>query len=243
MDDNQKSFLKLRENRSKGQFTEKRIHLSSRLPYWLQAVTPRVFYVIERAWNFFPYTITEYTCSFIPKFRVEIYTKFEDNAGTTENTFNVPEDEYPQITIDHVDIAFDEIQPKHFKEEEDPKKFKSVKTGRGPLIEGWRETDSPLMCSYKLVHASFEVWGFQTRVEDFIHRCIRDVLLLGHRQAFTWIDQWYDMDIEAVRAYEKQQQEETNQKVLQAAAAAVAVANNIESTENITSKTASLEID
>ena len=215
MDDNQKMFLKQRGERNKGQYTEKRIHLSSRLPYWLQAVTPRVFYVVEKSWNFFPYTITEYTvsktliyyvaqgypisgcsskfhaikdfkiihhfllqCSFLPKFRVEIYTKFEDNSGTTENTFQVPEEEYPQITIDHVDIAFDEIQPKHFKEEEDPKVFRSIKTNRGPLVEGWRVTDTPLMCSYKLVHASFEVWGFQTKVEDFIHKCIREVLLL-----------------------------------------------------------------
>lgn len=68
------------------------------------------------------------------------------------------------------------------------------------------------MCSYKLVHASFEVWGFQTRVEDFIQRCIRDVLLLGHRQAFTWIDSWYDMSLEDVRIYEKQLQAETNAK-------------------------------
>jgi Phosphatidylinositol transfer protein len=43
---------------------------------------------------------------------------------------------------------------------------------------------------------------------------IRDVLLLGHRQAFTWVDQWYDMDIAAVREYERKMQEETNQKVL-----------------------------
>lgn len=153
-------------------------------------------------------------CSFLPKFRVEIYTKFEDNSGTTENTFKVPEEEYPAITIDHIDIAFDEIQPKHFKEEEDPKLFKSVKTNRGPLVEGWTITDKPMMCSYKLVHASFEVWGFQTKVEDFIHKCIRDVLLLGHRQAFTWVDQWYEMDLAAVREYEKKLQEETNQKVL-----------------------------
>ena len=215
MDDNQKTFLKQRESHNKGQYTEKRIHLSSRLPYWLQAVTPRVFYVIEKSWNFYPLTITEYQCSFLPKFRVEIYTKFEDNSGTTENTFKVPEDEYSHITVDHIDIAFDEIQPKHFKEEEDPKIFRSVKTNRGPLVEGWRITDKPLMCSYKLVHASFEVWGFQTKVEDFIHKCIRDVLLLGHRQAFTWVDQWYEMDIEAVREYEKKLQEETNQKVLQ----------------------------
>jgi Phosphatidylinositol transfer protein len=60
MDDNQKSFLKQRDSHNKGQYTEKRIHLSSRLPYWLQAVTPRLFYVIEKSWNFFPFTITEY---------------------------------------------------------------------------------------------------------------------------------------------------------------------------------------
>jgi Phosphatidylinositol transfer protein len=213
MDDNQKYFLKEREDRSKGQFTEKRIHLSSRLPYWLQAVTPRVFYVCEKSWNFYPFTITEYTCSFLPKFRVEIYTKFEDNNGSTENTFHVPEDEYNQLTIDSIDIAFDELT-KHYKEEEDPRYFKSLKTGRGPLTEGWRITDKPMMCSYKLVHASFEVWGFQTKTEEFIHRCIRDVLLLGHRQAFTWIDQWFEMDMEAVREYERKLQEETNQKVL-----------------------------
>lgn len=33
-------------------------------------------------------------------------------------------------------------------------------------------------------------------------------------KAFTWIDQWFDMDINAVREYEKKSQEETNQKVL-----------------------------
>lgn len=215
MDDNQKSFLKDRETHSVGQFTEKRVHLSSRLPYWLQALTPRVFYVSERSWNFYPYTITEYTCSFLPKFRVEIYTKFEDNSGTSENTFKIAEDEYITTVIDDIDIAFDELNSKHYKEEEDPKFFKSVKTNRGPLMEGWRQTDKPMMCSYKLVHASFEVWGFQTKVEDFIHKCIRDVLLLGHRQAFTWIDQWIEMDIDAVREYEKKLQEETNNKLLQ----------------------------
>lgn len=58
MNDNQKTFLKERENHTKGQFTEKRIHLSSRLPFWLQAVTPRVFYVTEKSYNFYPLTIT-----------------------------------------------------------------------------------------------------------------------------------------------------------------------------------------
>lgn len=81
-------------------------------------------------------------------------------------------------------------------------------------MEGWRDDHRPLMCSYKAVSASFEVWGFQTRVEDYIHRCIRDVLLLGHRQAFAWIDEWLDMSISDVREFELKAQAETNAKVL-----------------------------
>uniref|UniRef100_A0A182LXU5 Phosphatidylinositol transfer protein N-terminal domain-containing protein n=1 Tax=Anopheles culicifacies TaxID=139723 RepID=A0A182LXU5_9DIPT len=117
--------------------------------------------------------------------------------------------------IDHVDIAFEEPAEKHYKKEEDPKFFKSRITGRGPLVEGWRQTDSPMMCSYKLVEASFEVWGLQTRVEDFIQKCIRDVLLLGHRQAFAWIDEWHGMSIDDVRMYEKDKQMEANDKMRQ----------------------------
>uniref|UniRef100_A0A182USW1 Phosphatidylinositol transfer protein N-terminal domain-containing protein n=1 Tax=Anopheles merus TaxID=30066 RepID=A0A182USW1_ANOME len=174
----------------KGQYTEKRIHLSSRLPYWLQAVCPKVFYVIEKGWNYYPYTVTEETLA--------------------------------NRIVDHVDIAFEEPSEKHYKKEEDPKFFKSRITGRGPLVEGWRQTDEPMMCSYKLVEASFEVWGLQTRVEDFIQKCIRDVLLLGHRQAFAWIDEWHGMSIDDVRMYEKDKQTEANDKLRQSLPPALA---------------------
>lgn len=82
------------------------------------------------------------------------------------------------------------------------------------------------MCSYKLVNASFEVWGFQTKVEDYIQKCIRDVLLLGHRQAFTWIDDWFGMSLDEVRDYEKRIQAETNDKMKQ-------TINDLESTDKI----------
>ncbi|KAG5895206.1 hypothetical protein JTB14_035378 [Gonioctena quinquepunctata] len=112
--------------------------------------------------------------------------------------------------VDHIDIAYDEVSAKHYKEEEDPRFFQSKKTHRGPLIDGWRTNHHPIMCSYKLVHASFEVFGLQTRVEDFIHSCIREVLLLGHRQAFAWIDDWIEMTMEDVRKYETELQQQTN---------------------------------
>ncbi|KAF2976574.1 hypothetical protein EK904_011374 [Melospiza melodia maxima] len=112
-----------------------------------------------------------------------------------------------------IDIASDEIPERYYKESEDPKYFKSQKTGRGQLKEGWRETHQPIMCSYKLVTVKFEVWGLQTRVEQFVHKVVRDILLIGHRQAFAWVDEWYDMTMDDVREYEKNMHEKTNIKV------------------------------
>lgn len=53
---------------------------------------------------------------------------------------------------------------------QDLRYFKSEKTSRGILQEGWRDTQDPIMCSYKLVTVKFEVWGLQTRVEQFVHK-------------------------------------------------------------------------
>lgn len=128
--------------------------------------------------------------------------------------FSLADDKLKEREVDHIDIAFDEVSAKHYDENEDPKFFKSQLTKRGPLMEGWRQNDKPIMCSYKLVNASFEVWGLQSKVEAMIHSNIREILLLGHRQAFTWIDEWFNMTLEDVREYERKIQEETNQKVL-----------------------------
>ncbi|XP_032517542.2 cytoplasmic phosphatidylinositol transfer protein 1 [Danaus plexippus] len=196
-----------------GQYTEKRIHLSSHLPYWIQSLIPKIFYVTEKAWNYYPYTITEYTCSFIPKFSISIQTRYEDNNGTTENCLGLTPEELELREVDFIDIAFDEVKPHHYKESEDPKLFKSEKSGRGPLVEGWRDNDKPVMCCYKVVHAKFEVWGLQTKVEEYVQGAIRDILLLGHIQAFAWMDEWFNMTIEDVRSYEKEMQDKTNMKI------------------------------
>ena len=42
---------------------------------------------------------------------------------------------------------------------------------------------------------------------------IREILLVGHRQAFAWIDEWHGMSLEDVRKYESQMQNETNKKI------------------------------
>lgn len=68
-----------------GQYTEKRIHLSNRLPTWIRSLVPRIFYITEKAWNYYPFTITEYTCSFVPRFSINIQTKYLNDKGTTDN--------------------------------------------------------------------------------------------------------------------------------------------------------------
>ena len=50
-------------------------------------------------------------------------------------------------------------------------KFRSERTGRGPLTEGWREDTQPIMCSYKLVDVRFELMSLlQARIEEFVHK-------------------------------------------------------------------------
>ena len=68
-----------------GQYTEKRIHLSNRLPSWIRSLVPKIFYITEKAWNYYPFTITEYTCSFVPRFAIHIQTKYLNDKGTTDN--------------------------------------------------------------------------------------------------------------------------------------------------------------
>ncbi|XP_066538635.1 cytoplasmic phosphatidylinositol transfer protein 1b [Hoplias malabaricus] len=194
-----------------GQVTEKRIYLNSKLPSWIQKFVPMIFYVTEKAWNFYPYTITEYTCSFLPKLLVKIETHFQNDNGSSENVFgDVPT---PRDSVCFLDILSDPIPEKHYKKTEDLSSWESKRTGRGPLVDGWRNSTRPIMCSYKRVQCSFEVYGFQGRTEEFIHKNIRDILLVGHRQAVAWIDEWHGMSLEEVRDFERKLQQETNDKL------------------------------
>lgn len=59
-------------------------------------------------------------------------------------------------------------------------------------------------------------------IYTFSIKCIRDVLLLGHRQAFAWIDEWHGMSIDDVRMYEKDKQTEANDKLRQSLPPALA---------------------
>lgn len=71
-----------------------------------------------------------------------------------------------------IDIAHDNFEDKRqYNPLEDPKVYKSEKTGRGPLSHpDWKANAKPVMTAYKLVSSEFKWKGLQNRVENYIHK-------------------------------------------------------------------------
>ena len=57
------------------------------------------------------------------------------------------------LCTDYIDIVVDHVPHSEYKEEEDPRIYKSKKSGRGPLSDNWR-SQSAVMCIYKLCKVS-----------------------------------------------------------------------------------------
>lgn len=61
-------------------------------------------------------------------------------------------------------------------------RFKSEKTGRGPLVgTDWKKNVNPVMTCYKLVTCEFKWFGLQTRIENFIQKSERRLFTVFHR--------------------------------------------------------------
>jgi hypothetical protein len=77
----------------------------------------------------------------------------------------------------NIDIANDPVSSADYKPETDPTKFKSAKTGRGPLVgPNWMKDIQPIMTCYKLVTTEFKWFGLQVHSSAF---------LLMHRKNLT----------------------------------------------------------
>lgn len=195
----------------KGQYTHKIYHIGSHLPSWIKAIAPTTaLQVVEKAWNAYPYCKTVYSCPFLgDRFNITIVTRYLPDGGIHDNALELTEQQLKERTVDILDIAFDPIDPNKYKVEEDPTLFKSTTTGRGQLQKDWVRNAQPVMTSYKYCAVEFRYWGLQSRVENFIHKAgLRDVFLLGHRQAFCWIDEWFGLSMEDVRRIETKTQAE-----------------------------------
>ncbi|XP_077478109.1 membrane-associated phosphatidylinositol transfer protein 2 isoform X3 [Stigmatopora argus] len=197
-----------------GQYTHKVYHIGKHIPSWFCSILPQAaLRVEEESWNAYPYTRTRYTCPFVEKFSIDIETFYMPDTGNQSDVFSMSPAEKRQRTVDPIDIVKDYIAPHEYLAEEDPRLYRSLKTGRGPLSEDWIEeitripADRSVMCAYKLCKVEFRYWGMQSKIERFIHDVgLRKVMVRAHRQAWCWQDEWYGLTMEDIRQLELETQ-------------------------------------
>lgn len=169
----------------------------------------------EEAWNAYPYCRTVITN---PKYMKEnfvicIESLHVADGGDSENVHELNADKLKQREVIPIDIANDPVTGADYKPTEDPAKFKSEKTGRGPLVgPEWKKDVSPVMTCYKLVTCEFKWFGLQTRIENFIQKSERRLFTVFHRQVFCWIDRWHGMTMDDIRALEDKTKEELDKQ-------------------------------
>lgn len=192
----------------KCQYTHKIIHLSSKVPGYVRALAPTGSLEIhEKAWNAYPFCRTKYTNEYMKdSFHIIIDTWHKPGNKDIENVHNLSADELKKRSIIDIDIAAS-VEARDYKEDEDPAKFHSEKTGRGPLGPNWQKDittqDVPVMTCYKLYRIKFKWFLLQTKVESLIVKSVTRLLTNFHRQLFCWLDKWFGLTIEDIRELEE----------------------------------------
>lgn len=200
----------------KGQYTHKIYHLQSKVPGFIRLLAPKGSLEIhERAWNAYPYcrTIVSNPGYMQENFYIYIETMHYPDRGEMENIHELDGDKVKR-GVTTIDIGNDKIDRKDYKEEYDPRKFKSQKTGRGPLdTVDWQKSCEPVMCCYKLITAHFKWFGLQTRVENFIKKQEQRLFMTFHRQVFCLMDKWHGLTMEDIRAIEEATKKELDEQI------------------------------
>ena len=121
-----------------GQYTHKVFHLQNKVPAFIRRLAPSGSLEIhEKAWNAYPYCRTEYSNPYMKdNFYVIITTWHKGERATPSDTTNkhhtLTDCELSKRTVEFIDIVNDPVSESDYKEEEDPKKFHSKKTGQLP---------------------------------------------------------------------------------------------------------------
>ncbi|KDR20111.1 Phosphatidylinositol transfer protein alpha isoform [Zootermopsis nevadensis] len=224
----------------KGQYTYKIYHLASKVPSFIRLLAPRgSLEVHEEAWNAYPYCKTVISNPYMKEkfvlvieslhvadngqqdnnpgymkenFFIMIESLHLADTGMQQNVHELPPEKLRNRDVVHIDIANDSVTAADYKPDEDPTKFKSEKTGRGPLRGQWMDKVKPVMTCYKLVTVEFKWFGLQTKIEHFIQKSERRLFTNFHRQVFCWIDRWHGLTMEDIRAIEEKTKEELDKQ-------------------------------
>ncbi|KAG8495174.1 hypothetical protein CXB51_012834 [Gossypium anomalum] len=215
----------------KGQYTSKLYRLQSKAPSWLTTLAPKDALIMqEESWNAYPRCKTgvqrcllfifllllEFICPYFAKLSVTIETIHLEDNGKSENVHGLNKEQLAARQVEFIDITMPTTDYWSYAVGNgnfDFSTFKSEKTGRGPLLEGWQENCNPVMTAYKLVTIKAPYWGFGGKLEQALLAGERALFVESHRNCFGWIDEWYGMTVEQLSELEEQGDCLLNQKI------------------------------
>ncbi|KAG4198257.1 hypothetical protein ERO13_A05G074866v2 [Gossypium hirsutum] len=201
----------------KGQYTSKLYRLQSKAPSWLTTLAPKDALIMqEESWNAYPRCKQVYNCPYFAKLSVTIETIHLEDNGKSENVHGLNKEQLAARQVEFIDITMPTTDYWSYAVGNgnfDFSTFKSEKTGRGPLLEGWQENCNPVMTAYKLVIIKAPYWGFGGKLEQALLAGERALFVESHRNCFGWIDEWYGMTVEQLSELEEQGDCLLNQKI------------------------------
>ncbi|KAL8140498.1 hypothetical protein V2J09_006519 [Rumex salicifolius] len=146
-------------------------------------------------------------CPYFEKMLLTIETIHVADNGESENVHGLSKEQLEMREVEVIDIASAERDYWSYMVgccDTDFSQFRSSRTGRGPLLKGWKDECRPVMTAYKLVTVDAPYWGFGRRIEQALISGERALFLETHRHSFSWIDDWYGMTTLQLRELEKQ---------------------------------------
>ncbi|WCJ41094.1 Phosphatidylinositol transfer protein 1 [Euphorbia peplus] len=199
------------------QYTSKVYRLQSKAPTWLTTFAPADALVMhEEAWNAYPRCKTVIKCPYFTKFSLTVETIHEADNGQSENVHGLTGEQLAAREVEHIDIASAATDYWSYvvgNNDTDFSKFKSSRTGRGPLLDGWQDKCKPVMTAYKLVTVDAPYWGFGYRLEQALIGGEKALFSESHRNCFGWIDEWFGTTMQQIHELERHSDSSLNKKI------------------------------
>ncbi|KAL2938224.1 Phosphatidylinositol transfer protein 1 [Bienertia sinuspersici] len=110
-------------------------------------------------------------CPSFAKLHLTIDTIHVADNGKSENVHGLNKDQLALRQVEVIDIASSIRDYWSYivgSCNVDLSKFRSARTKRGPLMEGWRDRCNPVMTAYKLITVDAPYWGFGKRLEQVL---------------------------------------------------------------------------
>jgi hypothetical protein len=202
----------------KCKYVVKQHNMDGLVPWLIQKLSPKdALIMIDKTWSMYPIIKTQMSNNFL-KDKYHIYfdtiiKEYKDNTYE-DNVHDLTPEQLAKREIIYIDISKN-VSSSDYVESEDPRKFKSTVTGRGPLLDDnwWADPNMPIICVYLLVECELKAFGLQTKIENSMVSMNEKTFTKIHREIFCWQDRWFNINENELEKIESDLQEKLNSRI------------------------------